>query len=314
MTSKKENGMPTQMMSTREVARFLGVNEKMVYSLVSEKGLPATKITGKWIFPRNLVEQWIENNTRNYPRSQTNGLPAEGLLVFAGSNDLLLDRAISLYNERFPDHLIAFANIGSMGGLRALRRNICHIASCHLMHDNEKEYNFDFAREEMAHMPVVINFCRREQGILLRKDNPKSIKSIADIGKPGIRVVNRSLQTGTRRLFDSELKKAGLKGADIEGYNHCVNRHLDVGLEILAGKADAGPAIRSVAELLDLDFLPLRWERYDLLVAKEHFFEPMIQAFLGLLHENDFKKIAEDFGGYDIRLSSRMVFPDKTAT
>ncbi|MCU0593499.1 MAG: helix-turn-helix domain-containing protein, partial [Desulfobacterales bacterium] len=87
-----------KLMSTKEVARFINVNEKMIYTLVSEKGLPATKITGKWLFPQHLVEQWVEANTRNLPKSDAQLPPYQGLLVIAGSNDLLLDRAITLFN------------------------------------------------------------------------------------------------------------------------------------------------------------------------------------------------------------------------
>ncbi len=195
------------MLSTKEVARFLGVNEKMIYTLVAEKGLPASKITGKWIFPQYLVEQWIENDTMNFPETARAITPLNGLFIIAGSNDPLLERTMALFNSRFPDHLIAFSNVGSMGGIQALRRNICHMATRHLLQENESEYNFDFARQTLDTMPVVVNFCRREQGVLTSKDNPRQIHTMKDLGKPGIRIVNRSLQTGTRLLFDREWMK-----------------------------------------------------------------------------------------------------------
>jgi molybdate-binding protein len=202
-----------------------------------------------------------------------------------------------------------FGNLGSMGGLRTLRQNLCHIASSHLLQDNQKEYNFDFAFRELDKMPAVVNFCRREQGLLIQKGNPKKISSVEDLAHKGVTIVNRSLATGTRLLLDNQLKKAGIKGEKIIGYTHEVSRHLDVGLEILAGRADAGPCIRAVAGLLDLDFIPLRWERYDLMIAKDRFFDAGIQRFLGLLHEKDFREIAEKLQGYDLSLSGKMVFP-----
>lgn len=304
--------MTQKLLSTKEVAHFIGVSEKMVYSLVAEKGLPASKVTGKWLFPLHLVEQWVENHTMNYPEQARPIAPSDGLLVVAGSNDPLLDRTIALFNSSHPEHLVVFGNIGSMGGLRALRRNVCHIAASHLLQDDEREYNFDFARQEFDSMPVVVNFCRREQGILLPKGNPKKIRSVGDLGKPGMRVVNRSLSTGTRLLFDRELKKAGVAGEKIAGYEREVNRHLDVGLEILAGRADAGPCIRPVASMLALDFIPLRWERFDLLVTKERFFDPTVQYFVGTLHEKEFAKMAGEYEGYDIENSGRMVFSSET--
>jgi len=298
------------LLTTKEVANFLNVNEKMVYTLVSEKGLPATKITGKWLFPKHLVEQWVEANTINYPDNGGRLPPYDGLLIITGSNDPLLDRAISIFNQQTSKQLAVFGNLGSMGGLRALRQGLCHIASSHLLQDDESEYNFDFAFQELDEMPAVVNFCRREQGILVPKGNPKNIATVADLAQPGIKIVNRSLSTGTRLLLDKELKKSGINGEKIEGYATEVSRHLDVGLEILSGRADAGPAIRAVAKLLDIDFIPLRWERFDLMIGKEHFFDEGIQRFLGILHETGFQKAASrEFAGYDVSASGQMVFP-----
>ncbi|MEJ2477838.1 MAG: helix-turn-helix transcriptional regulator [Desulfobacterales bacterium] len=282
------------LLSTKEVAQLLDVNEKMVYTLVSEKGLPATKVTGKWLFPRHLVEQWIEAHTINYPENGNKLPPYHGLLIIAGSNDMLLDKAINLFNTsnaKNTAHLAVFGNLGSMGGLKALRQNLCHMASSHLLQENEDEYNFDFAVKVLDRMPAVVNFCRREQGLLVGKTNPKKIKQVSDLIRPEIRIVNRPLGTGTRLLLDHELKKAGIKSEKIAGYTREFSRHLDVGLEILAGRADAAPAIRAVAGILDLEFLPLRWERFDLMVAKDRFFDEGIQRFLSLLHEKKLKMI-----------------------
>ncbi len=300
------------LLSTKEVSRLLNVNEKMVYVLVSEKGLPATKITGKWLFPRHLVEQWIDTNTINYPQSATDLPPYQGLLIITGSNDPLLDRTMWLFNSLYPGQVAVFGNLGSMGGLRALRQNFCHIAASHLIQDDEEEYNFDYAFKELEQLPAVVNFCKREQGILVRKGNPKKISAVPDLAQPGITIVNRPLGTGTRLLLDRELEKTGIRGEKVNGYSHEVNRHLDVGLEILAGRADAGPAIRAVASLLDIDFIPLRWERYDLMVSKDRFFDEGIQRFLALLHDKQFRQIAELLAGYDISMSGKMVFPQNS--
>ncbi len=296
------------LLSTKEVAAFLGVNEKMVYSLISDKGLPATKITGKWLFPRHLVEQWIESHTINFPDAKTSLPPYEGLLIIAGSNDLLLDKAIALFNTHNDGQIAVFGNLGSMGGLQALRRNLCHIATSHLLQEEQDDYNFDHAIKVLEMMPAAVNFCLREQGLLVQEGNPKGIGSVSDLAQKGITIVNRSLGTGTRLLLDHEFQKAGMKGEKIDGYLHEVQRHLDVGLEVLSGRADAGPGIRAVADALGLGFVSLRWERYDLMIAKDRFFDEGIQRFLGLLHEQSFRKLAESTGGYDLRFSGRMIF------
>lgn len=298
-----------ELLSTKEVAKFLDINEKMVYSLISDKGLPGTKITGKWLFPKHLVRQWVENNTINYPEPSNTLPPYHGLLIITGSNDPLLDKAISLFNSLHPDHVAVFGNLGSMGGLKVLRQDLCHMASSHLLQENEKEYNFDFAGKELDAMPAVINFCRREQGFIVQKGNPKAISSISDFNQKGLKMINRPVGTGTRLLFDRELDKAGIDSEKIEGYENEIAKHIDAGIEILTGRADVCPGIRPVASILGLDFVPLRWERYDLLVKKERFFEQGIQLFTGMLHEKEFASLAENIQGYDVTMSGKMVFP-----
>ncbi len=297
------------LLSTKEVAQLLNVNEKMVYTLVAEKGLPASKVTGKWLFPRHLVEQWVEAQTINYPDTGTRLPIQQGLLILAGSNDPLLDKAISLFNTHFEAPLAVFGNLGSMGGLRAMRQNLCHIASSHLLQEDEEEYNFDYAFQELEFMPAVVNFCRREQGILVPQGNPKKISDVPDLAGPGIRMVNRPLGTGTRLLIDREFKKAGIQGEKIDGYAHEVHRHLEVGLEILAGRADAGPGIGAVAGLLNIGFIPIRWERFDLMILKDRFFDEGVQRFLGLLHEKEFKSLDAQLSGYDLSVSGKMIYP-----
>ncbi|KAB2891021.1 MAG: helix-turn-helix transcriptional regulator [Desulfobulbaceae bacterium] len=309
MTAVKDN----KYLTTREVAAFLNINEKMVYSLVNEKGLPATKVTGKWLFPRRLVEEWLETHVLNYQRTGIERSSNDGILLMAGSDDLLLQRVLSLYYKKGLG-TVFFANLGSMGGLKSLRMGLCHIGTCHLLQDDNAEYNFDFAKEELDRAPVFVNFSKREQGILLQKGNPKGIHSIADLAKKGVKIVNRQLGTGTRLLLDYEIARSDISSSLIDGYQREVARHLDAGIEVLAGRADAAPAIRAVAGLLDLDFLPLRWERYDLLIARERFFEKGIQDFIGLLHEKEFRDIAASYTGYDISLCGKMLFPDNLRT
>jgi excisionase family DNA binding protein len=298
--------------STKEVARYLGVNEKMVYTLVSDKGLPASKITGKWIFPQHLVEQWVEANTQNVPETYKPSVSTDGLLVIAGSNDPLLDQTISYFNGTHKGHLAVFGNLGSMGGIHALKNGLCQVATSHLLQTRGDEYNFEFLGQGFLPPPVLVNFCHRQQGYILAPGNPKKINSTVDLGKRGMKIVNRKLGTGTRLLFDRELKAAGISSTQLTGYDWEVARHMDVGLAVLKGQADAGPGIQPVADVLGLDFLPLRRERYDLLILKERFFDPVVQNFLSLLHEKAFRQMAAAYQGYDLESCGKMIFPPNT--
>lgn len=297
------------LLSTKEIAQLLDVNEKMIYSLVSEKGLPATKVTGKWLFPLELVEKWIENSAVNLPGNRKSSPDFKGLLAIAGSNDILLDKAMALYNRLYPNQLAVFGNLGSMGGLKALRRSLCHIATSHLIQDRDDEYNFSYVSKELGQLPAVVNFCLREQCLLVAKGNPKNISGIQDLSRQDLTIVNRSEGTGTRVLLDRELKKHRIVPESIKGYERELEKHLDVGIEILSGRADCGPAISAVGGMLGLDYIPIRSERYDLVISKDHFFEEGVQLFLGLLHEEAFRSLACDLVGYDLKLCGKMVYP-----
>lgn len=299
-----------KFLTTKEVAKLLHVNDKMVYSLVNDKGLPATKVTGKWLFPRRLVEEWLETHIINYKKSGVGSSVDEGILLLAGSDDLLFQKALTLFHANDPNTVGFFANLGSMGGLKSLRRGVCHIGVCHLLQNDEQEYNFDFADQELDKAPVFVNFSRRQQGILVQKGNPKNIESITDLSRDDVTIVNRPLGTGTRLLLDYEIARSEISSSQIEGYHSVVSRHLDAGLEVFSGKVDAAPAIRAVAGILGLDFIPLRWERFDLLILRETFFEKRIQSFISLLHEKSFRDLAASYEGYDVSLCGKMLFPD----
>jgi excisionase family DNA binding protein len=300
-----------KLLSTREVAEFLNVNEKMVYTLINEKGLPATRITGKWLFPKHLVEQWLESKTINYPQPPASVVAVPKLLLIAGSNDILLERALGLFRKANPEFVALFGNIGSLGGLTALRQGLCHIASSHLAHEHEEEYNFAYAASMMGSLPAVINFCHREQGLLVARGNPHNIRAVGDIGAKRLTIANRQLESSTRVLLDRELAKAVIDCRQVHGYEREFQSHFDVGLEILAGRADTALSIRAVATILGLDFLPLRWERFDLLVPKEGFFAKGVQSFLELLQSSELRALAENLSGYDLSCCGRMMYPQK---
>lgn len=303
-----------KLLSTKEVAQYLGVNEKMVYTLISEKNLPATKATGKWLFPAHLVEQWIEARTMNFPEQPTAEPAMEKTLIIAGSNDMLIEYAMKIYMQEHEDSYSAFCNLGSLGGIRAVHCGAAHIATSHLMDRDESDYNFSFTENEMQEPPAIVNFCFREQGYIVAKGNPKHITSTKDIVSGKVTVVNRPSGTGTRLLFDAELAAAGAESTIIPGYENCVGRHIDVGFEIITGNADTGLGIRAVARALNLDFIPVQWERYDLIVPKSCYFDKKIQNFISLLRDPRIVSYAEKLGGYDLQRSATVIYPGEAGS
>ena len=297
-----------EMLTTRQVAKYLNVNEKMIYSLIADKGLPASKVTGKWLFPLDLVRQWVENGTRNFPE-QAKLPPYHGLVLISGANDLLLDTLVVTFNLKHSEHMALFGLEGSLGGLKALRKNLCHIAGCRFADENSNSA-FPFMDEDIVQASAVVNLCHREQGLIIQKNNPLGLSSVKDLSPKGVTLVNRRLGTGARQILDRELKRFGMDGDAINGYENCVSRHMDAGLAILNGKAHAAPGIRAVANLLGLDFIPLCWERFDLFVNKDSFFEQGVQLFLAMLKGKVIQRTADELGGYDLSMTGKMVYPE----
>jgi excisionase family DNA binding protein len=295
-------------MNTKEAAQYLGINEKKIYSLITDKGLPATKVTGKWLFQRHLLDRWLEQHTENYPPVEASPDSYTNLLIITGSNDLLLDQLLELFSRRHELPLPVFSNLGSMGGIRALKQNLCHLCSAHLLEPEGEEFNFAYVEKELGESVIIVNFCKRLQSVLVAKGNPYKVKGLADLASGRLRIANRKAGTGTRLLLDRELKQQGVRGDQIPGYDTAFGRHLDVGLEIIAGRADAGLAIAAVGDMLGLDQVPIIWERYDFIVRKEIFFSRGVQMLMALLHDQEFLSLSEKFDGYDLSISGQVVF------
>jgi molybdate-binding protein len=195
-----------------------------------------------------------------------------------------------------------------MGGIRALKDNLCHLCSAHLLEPEGEEYNFSYVEEEFGDSVVVVNFCKRLQAVLVAPGNPRGITELGDLASGQIRIANRKEGTGTRLLLDRELERHGVSGEEIPGYDTGYGRHLDVGLEVLAGRADAGLAIGAVGGLLGLEQVPVCWERYDFIVRKDIFFSRGVQMLMGLLKEEEFLDLSANFTGYDLSMSGQVVF------
>jgi excisionase family DNA binding protein len=298
----------TSLMNTKEVSQYIGINEKKIYNLITAKGLPATKVTGKWLFQRHLIDRWLEHHTENYPPVEKTPETYRNLLIITGSNDLLLDQLLEVFTRRYPLPLPLFSNLGSMGGIRALKENLCHICSCHLLEPEGDEYNFAYVEEEFGNDVVLVNFCKRLQAIVVPKGNPKGIKDLADLTSGRLRIANRKKGTGTRLILEQEMERVGVSSDQISGYETEFARHLDVALEVLAERADAGLAIAAVAEMLGLDHVPVRWERYDFIMRKDIFFSRNVQMLLALLRDEEFLRLSDKFSGYDLCLSGQVVF------
>ena len=297
-------------MNTKEVAVYLDIHEKQVYALIKAGRIPATRVTGKWIFPKKMIDAWIESQAKSGLREakQKSGR-IEGAILAAGSNDPALDLLLAAMQSSHPEFYVFTATMGTTAGLQALNRGYTGVAWSHLFDPETGNYNTPAVLS--PHLPnikvVVVHLFNRELGLLVPKGNSMKINGIPDIAKKSARLVNRQEGAGTRIFLDHELQKAGILPEAIRGYDDEVFTHLDVGLAILSGKADTGVASTAVARLLGLQSLPLATESFDMVLDQATFFTKGIQTFIDLLQTPEFQGKVENLGGYNFKNSGRVL-------
>ena len=210
------------------------------------------------------------------------------------------------------DRRFVSANVGSQGGLVALRRGEAHLAGSHLFDPQTGEFNISYIRQYMPDIPVkVVALVRREQGLLLKRGNPKGIKSLEDLSRSTVRFVNRQRGAGTRVLLDHHLKLMGISSEMIQGYNQEEYTHLGVAAAIASGRADCGLGIAAAAQALDLDFIPLFQERYDLVIPKKFADDELLTPLFGLLSGRAFREAVSRLKGYDVSVMGTVILEDE---
>jgi putative molybdopterin biosynthesis protein len=223
----------------------------------------------------------------------------EFTILAIGSHDITLDLLAQFLSDR--NRRLTSANVGSLGGLLALRRGEAHFAGSHLLDPNSGEYNIPYIHKYLPDVPVwVVGFVGREQGLLIEKKNPKGIAGLNDLIRPDIIYVNRQKGAGTRILFDYHLALMGIVPQSITGYKDEEYTHLGVAAAIASGRADCGLGIAAAAQALDLDFIPLFKERYDLIVPKVHAQSELLAPLFDLLRNINFQREVASLPGYDV--------------
>ncbi|RPJ02082.1 MAG: helix-turn-helix domain-containing protein [Deltaproteobacteria bacterium] len=302
--------MPDEMMNTKEVAHYLGIHEKQVYALIKSKRIPSTRITGKWVFPKKLIEDWIQLNAqKGLEQAREKSRRIEGALLASGSNDPILDMVQTNLKKSYPEFYIFSANTGSTDGLKALNRGYTDVAWSHLLDPKSGEYNTPFLSAHLPDVkPVIVNLFYRDLGFVVASKNPLGIKGFEDLVRKGVRLINRQGGSGTRVLLDHHLKRLRIPLPKIAGYETEVYTHLEVGLSILSKEADVGIATGVVSKLLGLSFIPITQERFDMILDQTTFFEKGIQAFMEILNSPDFRSRVERLGSYDFKHSGKILY------
>ncbi|HHO47878.1 MAG TPA: molybdopterin biosynthesis protein [Desulfobacteraceae bacterium] len=232
----------------------------------------------------------------------------ERTILCTGSHDLTLDLIHDFLKRSDPAYPLASTHVGSLGGIMAVKSGMTHVAGSHLLDPATGEYNTGSIRQYLTGLDVtLITLVHRQQGFMVRSGNPKSIRGVEDLLRGDVTYVNRQGGSGTRVLLDYELDRAGLSGTGIRGYDFEEYTHMSVAVAVLSGKADAGLGIMAAARALQLDFIPVTEERYDLIIPTEIMTTPGIMQLLNIINSDPFKKKVEKMGGYSTRETGNVV-------
>ena len=281
----------SRFLTTREVADLLRVKERKVYELVAEQAIPVSRVTGKMLFPRDLVDAWVRRRVE-LAAGTTDFAPPP--TVLAGSHDPLLDWAI-----RESGSEIATFFGGSIDGLTRLTDRKAFAAGMHVFDPDDGEFNLSLVASELAGQPVVMTeWAWRTQGLVVASGNPRGLASAADLA--GVRFIPRQPEAGSHLLLLHLLGEAGIETDAVAMLDPPARTEADVALHVLEGRADAGLAVETVARMHRLDFIPLFRERYDLLVWRREYFEPPMQRLLAFCASAAFRQRATEIGGYDL--------------
>lgn len=283
--------MSQELLTTSELAEYLRLGERKVYDLVAKREIPCTRVAGKWLFPRDLVDAWLRERSEGPAAGR---LPADPPPIVAGSHDPLLEWAV-----RESGSGLAILFDGSLDGLERLARRQAIAGGMHVIEGDAESYNVGTVQHRLPDQPVVlIEWARREQGLIVAPGNPLGIRGVADL--PGKRFVFRQPKAGSHVLLETLLATAGIERDALISVGDPARNETEVALTVVEGQADVGLGVASVARQFRLDYLPLARERYDLLVWRRCWFEPPLQQLDTFTRRSAFRRKAEELGGYDL--------------
>ncbi len=291
-----------QLLTTAEAARYLRLKERKIYEMVAEGTVPCTKVTGRWLFPKAELDHWLVSSMTR-PAGMSRPQPAP---IVAGSHDPLMEWAM-----RESNCGLATLAVGSEAGFTRFIEGEAIAATMHLhaLEDPETDANVAaVAGRNDLQDAVLIGFCRREQGFLLAPGNPLKIGTIDDVVAKRARIAVRPNGAGAQLLLLSLLHRAKAMLDALVPVSPVCPTGPDIAQAIRAGRADAGVATRSVANSAGLDFVPIIWEPFELLMRQRDYFHPPIQALIRFMQSEELTTRAREMGGFDLAAAGTVRF------
>ena len=285
-----------QIMNTKEVSAYLHINEKKIYQLVKDSQIPFTRVGGKIIFAREIIDSWIHENTQ-----------MNKCLMISASDDPLFREIVDLYNKK-SENPAYIATVGSINALNLLKSGKANMSCVHVP-DQNSEYSLSFLDRYLNRDGyVVIRLFSRNQGIILPQGNPENIKSFKEIFSKKLRFINRNPGSGTRIIIDHLLKadKINISNAEILADNAL--SHMGAAMSVLKEEADAAFGLEHVANLMGLSFIPVVEEPFNLVIHAEQFETRLIHKFVEIFDQATLPLHLQNQAGYNISTMGQVVW------
>lgn len=290
-----------ELMTTKEVATYLRIKERKVYELISERRIPCSRVAGKWLFPKVLIDLWVVQNSEGGSQHRT---ALDRPPIVGGSHDPLLEWCV-----RESGCELATMFNGSLDGVQRFANATVLCCGLHVFDPDVAEYNWPIARRTLAGLDIVLlEWAWREQGLIVAAGNPHHIRDLADLHNGALRLVARQEGAGSRLLFEHLLQAQHLDPTTLHFIAPPLRSETELALAVRDGKADAGFGIAAVARQCRVDFVPLYRERYDLVIGRWDYFEPPFQRLLAFTRTQQFVDKAAELGGYDITGVGRVTY------
>jgi putative molybdopterin biosynthesis protein len=285
-----------------EVAKMFKISKHTVYELIKRGELNAFKVGNKMRINPEEVERFKSNSQTQQIMTQVISQPSSSSTIrLTGSHDFLVEQ-LTKYVRQHSNLNLQPTYIGSLEGLMMVYRGAADVAAIHLLDPNSKEYNIPFIKQLFVHEKIsVVHLASREQGFIVAKGNPKNITCFGDLTRKGVTFVNRQKGSGTRFLFDAFLAQREIDPKAVNGYENEEWNHLATASQISRGIVDAGFGIKSAADQLGLDFIPVTEEQFDLVFRWTNENENELQSLYELICSVEFKKIISKIPGYKIK-------------
>lgn len=288
-----------------EVAKIFKISKHTVYELIKRGELRAFKVGNKMRVEHSEIERFKNHDSDSGKQE----FSAASTLHLAGSHDFLIEHLIKYVTKQADLLVLQPTYIGSLEGLMMLYRGHCDVAAIHLLDPSTGEYNLPFIRLFFVHEPLtVIRLASREQGLIVAKGNPKDIHGFKDLTRKDITFVNRQKGSGTRFLLDSSIAREKITPSSIKGYGNEEWNHLATASHVSRGSADVALGIRSAAEQLGLDFIPVTDERFDLVLRWTEKNKESLQHLLDIIQLTSFEESIRDLEGYNTTEFGKIIF------